>query len=180
MSCFSIKTFKCIVWFFPPLNIDASSSTGDHAAIFTLHQSHLKKFEISILIKCQWFSGPCPTHRKNQRSVDTQGILTTFMHNDSWFHQSSVRLWITRFFLIYSVHHMFNTYFQESPNEVKNIEVLFIFIIYRANLKKWQHINTISIHWINKGSNSDTTNNLKGQIVAFYIFLLLSKTCMHN
>lgn len=156
MYCFSIKTFKCIVWFFPPLNIDASSSTSDHAAIFTLHQSPLKKFEISILIKCQWFSGPCPTHRKNRRSLDTQSILSTFMHNDSWFHhyliyayiciKSSVRLWITRFFLIYSVHHMFNTYFQESPKEVRNIKILFIFIIYRANLKKWQHINTLSIH----------------------------------
>lgn len=69
---FDYKTFKFIVRFFSPLNIDASSSTGDHAAIFTLHLSHLKKSEISILIECQWFSGPCPTRRKTRWLVDTQ------------------------------------------------------------------------------------------------------------
>lgn len=67
-----IKPLNSLFDFFPPLNIDASSSTGDHAAIFTLHQSHLKKLEISILIECQWFSGPCPTRRKIRRLVDTQ------------------------------------------------------------------------------------------------------------
>lgn len=155
MSCFSIKTFKCIVWFFSPIEywrkfIHGWSCSNFHSSSITFKE--IWDIDFNKMSMIQWtlsHTSEKPTvggYPRHPVDFHAERQLISSLPYAYICIKSSVRLWITRFFLIYSVHHMFNTYFQESPKEVRNIEILFIFIIYRANLKKWQHINTLSIH----------------------------------